>query len=114
MSTNMYAIAVATADLDGREHDIRYWGKGTQTFLWFHENTAEEYLSNLPDEFFTGKIGGPRHQVLDAWVTLIEAKDRHRFGHQGGVFFPWFSEWTYPDEGYDTEPTYAEEEQNND
>ena len=104
----MYAIAVETSDLDGRPYKTRWWGAGTTVFLWFNEETAGNYLSDLDGNWFMGKIG-ERHEVRDAYTTEVGLDVIREFSMNGGVLFPWFSTWHFGDEGYDTPPEYEEE-----
>jgi hypothetical protein len=107
-----YAIAVDTSPLDysGLDYKTRYWGAGFATYLWHSRSAAEHYLSDLDGPYFTGKGRYP-HVVDDAYV--VEVTDKREVAPNGEVMFPWFSSPMYDNEGYDTPPIYAEQEQSN-
>ena len=113
---NLYAIAVSTSDIGthdtllgvytpGRVHKPRYWGAGDATYLWFNEAAAEDYLDRLDDGHFTGKNGWA-HVVDDAYITSVDADLLAELKEQGSVFFPWFAEQAFSDEGYTAQHDY--------
>ena len=113
----MYAIAIETADLGtiedgvykpGRPHKTRYWGAGDCTYLWHNEIAADAYLDRLDDNHFMGKQGEP-HQVDDAYIETVTPELLAALKADGPVFFPWFAEQAFCDEGYPTQHEYREE-----
>ena len=119
----LYAIAVSTSDIGthdtllgqytpGRIHKPRYWGAGDATYLWFTEAAAQDYLERLDDGHFTGKNNGWAHQVDDAFVTSVDADLLAQLKEQGSVFFPWFAEQAFSDEGYTAQHEYLRKQYN--
>ena len=113
----LYAIAVETSDLGtfedgeyrpGRQHKNRCWGAGDCTYLWFHETAAGDYLERLDDNHFMGKQGEP-HQLDDAYVETVTPELLAELKADGPVFFPWFAEQAFTDEGYPVQHEYMEE-----
>lgn len=104
-----YAIAIHSMDHDYRPYRTRYWGDGSDIFVWDNIDDASAYNDSIGGEFFTDK----RCIIDDVTIELVD-------GSVGSTITPtWSSPRENPrnvhtegsplvgtTEGYEDEPEY--------